>query len=335
MLHKIYSKLMDQKSKNIFKSRLLFSLTGDYTEICKIVADTDQAAEIRHKISLSEDRRTFIWGTGFWGNHLIKSFPDIEWQGYVDNSPRESEKNRMPVYNPQEFLEIYSGQPVFIATAFYHEEVYRQLLSYGIEEDKIINAGKLMVDLFDNQYFDLPFLPHVQDEVFVDAGCFDGLTVRNFIKWSGGKYREIISFEPDAICLEKCRAVLKDVENLTLENTGLWSSNGILSFHATGGSDSQIAKEGETRITTGMLDEIAGDRRITFIKMDIEGAEKEALIGARNIIRNQKPKLAVSIYHKKEDIWELPELLLEINPEYQFYLRHYSLRDAETVLYAV
>lgn len=84
-----------------------------------------------------------------------------------------------------------------------------------------------------------------------------------------------------------------------------------------------------------MLDEIAGDRRITFIKMDIEGAEKEALVGAQNIIRNQKPKLAISIYHKKEDIWELPALLLEMNPEYQFYLRHYSLREAETVLYAV
>ncbi|MDE6202606.1 MAG: FkbM family methyltransferase [Lachnospiraceae bacterium] len=335
MLEQIYAKLTDQKSKDIFKSRLLFSLTGDYTEICKIVADTDQAAEIRRKINLSEDRQVFIWGTGFWGNYLIKSFPDIDWRGYVDNSPRESVKNGMPVYSSQEFLKMYSGQLILIATAFYHEEIYHQLLSHGIGENKIINAGKLMVDLFDNQYFDLPFLTHAQDEVFVDAGCFDGLTVRNFIKWSGGKYREIISFEPDAMCLEKCRALLKDVENLTLENTGLWSSNGVLSFHATGSSDSQIAKEGETRITTGMLDEIAGDRRITFIKMDIEGAEKEALIGAQNIIKNQKPKLAVSIYHKKEDIWELPKLLLEMNPEYRFYLRHYSLREAETVLYAV
>lgn len=335
MLEQIYAKLTDQKSKEIFKSRLLFSLTGDYSEICKIVAGTDEAAEIRRKVSLSKDSHTFIWGTGFWGNYLTKSFPDIKWQGYVDNAPRESEKNGMPVFTPQEFLEIYSGQPVLIATAFYHEEIYRQLRSCGIEENKIINAGKLMVDLFDKQYFDLPALPHVQDEVFVDAGCFDGLTVRNFIKWSGGKYREIIAFEPDAMCLEKCRSVLKDVADLTLENKGLWSSKGILSFHATGSSDSQIDEEGETRITTGMLDEIAGDRKITFIKMDIEGAEKEALMGARNIIRNQKPKLAISIYHKKEDIWELPGLLLEMNPEYRFYLRHYSLRDAETVLYAV
>ena len=69
--------------------------------------------------------------------------------------------------------------------------------------------------------------------------------------------------------------------------------------------------------------------------MDIEGAEREAIIGARNIIKSQKPKMAVSIYHKKEDIWELPKLLIEINPEYKFYLRHYSFRDAETVLYAI
>ena len=68
--------------------------------------------------------------------------------------------------------------------------------------------------------------------------------------------------------------------------------------------------------------------------MDIEGAEKEALLGAEKITREQKPKLAISIYHKNEDIWEIPSLILEMNPEYRFYIRHYSFRFAETVLYA-
>ena len=68
--------------------------------------------------------------------------------------------------------------------------------------------------------------------------------------------------------------------------------------------------------------------------MDIEGAEIPALKGAEMIIRDVKPKLAISIYHRPEDIIEIPELLLQYRSDYQFYLRHYSLHAYDTVLYA-
>lgn len=69
--------------------------------------------------------------------------------------------------------------------------------------------------------------------------------------------------------------------------------------------------------------------------MDIEGAELKALEGAENLIRNAHPKLAICVYHKNEDIDQIPRLLLEYYPEYRFYLRHYSVTKAETVLYAI
>jgi hypothetical protein len=69
--------------------------------------------------------------------------------------------------------------------------------------------------------------------------------------------------------------------------------------------------------------------------MDIEGAELNALKGAEQIIKRYKPKLAICIYHKPEDIWTIPNLLLEFVPDYQFYIRHYSLTCFETVLYAL
>ena len=59
------------------------------------------------------------------------------------------------------------------------------------------------------------------------------------------------------------------------------------------------------------------------------------MLGARNIIESYKPKLAISIYHKSEDIWQLPQLILEMNSEYKLYLRHYSTAAAETVMYAI
>lgn len=91
----------------------------------------------------------------------------------------------------------------------------------------------------------------------------------------------------------------------------------------------------EVEIPVCALDDVCNDRDITFIKMDIEGSERQALLGSRKTIERCKPKLAISIYHKSEDIWELPDLILQMNRDYTFYLRHYSLASEDTVLYAI
>lgn len=332
---KIYKRLMDRESKEIYKSRVLFSLTGDYSEICHVVAKTVQAGELRRRVLKFSEMPIFLWGTGFWADYLYRGFRDIHWSGFVDNYPRIETKNGLPVLQAEKFREDYQNALVVIASTTWHKEIYEQLKSWGYDAERVVDAGALMLELFEQQYFDLPSLPHMEKEVFVDAGCFDGLSVRSFLKWSGGKYESIMAFEPDKRCYEQCREQLKDVDKLTLIDKGLWSSRKVLSFHATGASDSAVSCDGEVQIETLQLDEVLGDRDVTFLKMDIEGAEKEALLGARKTIKRCRPKLAISVYHKPEDIWELPELILDIYPDYELYIRHYSLRDAETVLYAV
>lgn len=69
--------------------------------------------------------------------------------------------------------------------------------------------------------------------------------------------------------------------------------------------------------------------------MDVEGHEEKTLLGARKTIASQHPILAISIYHKREDIWNLPSIILDMYSGYRFYLRHYSVRTIETVLYAI
>jgi hypothetical protein len=69
--------------------------------------------------------------------------------------------------------------------------------------------------------------------------------------------------------------------------------------------------------------------------MDVEGAEKEALLGARKTIQNEKPALAVCVYHKFDDLYVIPDLIQSFGVKYKYYLRHYTLGLAETVLYAV
>jgi hypothetical protein len=77
------------------------------------------------------------------------------------------------------------------------------------------------------------------------------------------------------------------------------------------------------------------NEKITFIKMDIEGSEPQALSGAEEIIKKQKPKLAICVYHKPEHLWEIPLYLKKIVPEYKIYIRHHTPLEYETVCYAV
>jgi hypothetical protein len=100
--------------------------------------------------------------------------------------------------------------------------------------------------------------------------------------------------------------------------------------------NSSIQQTGGEDINVVSLDEHMAGQRVTFIALDIEGGELAAIQGAKGIIAEQKPKLAISVYHRPEDIWEIPLLVKEYNPGYKFYLRHYHLLDMlETVMYAL
>ena len=116
---------------------------------------------------------------------------------------------------------------------------------------------------------------------------------------------------------------------------GLWNKEETIKFTSMGNGASYIGETDasyEIRVTA--MDEVIRER-VTFIKLDIEGSEYQAICGAERLIKTHNPKLAISVYHKPEDIWKLPKLLLSYNRNYSFYLRHYSLAASETVLYAI
>ena len=86
-------------------------------------------------------------------------------------------------------------------------------------------------------------------------------------------------------------------------------------------------------VNTSNLDDMI-DEKVSFIKLDIEGAEYKALLGARRIIKTYKPKLAICVYHRHDDLCRLPMLIHEMVPDYKFYLRHHHPNEWDTVLYA-
>lgn len=132
------------------------------------------------------------------------------------------------------------------------------------------------------------------------------------------------------MCSEVIRC--EKLRNYQLYDCGLWDKKDIASFGGSGCP--HIDSGGEQTIKLESLDEFLQSNKVTFIKMDIEGAELKALIGAKKTIKKYKPKLAICIYHKPDDIWEIPLYIHDLVPEYKMYIRHYSAKGCSTILYA-
>lgn len=336
-IRKIYSLFGDKISKDIFGNRVLYSLTEDTKYIRNIVCSIEVGNEIYHKLKESPKKK-IIFGSGSVGKRLVRTYSDILFECFVDNRYAGQFYREYPIIDIHELKEKYSEELIIIATNRYHREILDQLLKEGFQEKNIINIGKEYEKLNCLQYFDLPQLDERQKEkeIFIDGGCFDGSTSLGFINWCkkiiGGGY--IYAWEPDLANREKCIKVLESGKiPYQMIPKGLWSEYAEMNFKSNGGSSS-IIKDGDVHIIADSIDRCI-DAPVTYIKMDIEGAEYQAILGAKKTIEKYKPKLAICVYHKPEDVWELPWLIHEINPEYKFYLRHYSFGDVETVLYAL
>jgi FkbM family methyltransferase len=187
------------------------------------------------------------------------------------------------------------------------------------------------------QYLDRDIIKLDDKEIFVDAGSYTGDTITAFINEVKGIFNKIYAFEPDP---RNFYELNKIVQKLAYKNKieimpyGLYDSNTYFSFDSEKKGSSCISLEGRSKVKLVKLDDIINEE-VTFIKMDIEGAEINALIGARKIIEKFKPKLAVCLYHKPNDLWEIPLFIKSIVPEYKIYIRHYSMDIGETVCYAV
>jgi FkbM family methyltransferase len=185
------------------------------------------------------------------------------------------------------------------------------------------------------QYFAPDIIKLSDKEVFVDGGGYTGDTVEEFLKQTEGKFDKIYSFEPERSKHKEFHEKFRAINHIELVPFGLWSKKDVLKFHSNNDITSFLGEDGDIEIPATSIDERLNGDPVTFIKMDIEGAELEALKGAATSIKKYKPKLAICVYHRSLDMVEIPLFLKELVPEYKIYLRHYSVNICETVCYAV
>lgn len=168
-------------------------------------------------------------------------------------------------------------------------------------------------------------------EKFVDVGGFDGDTTLEFCT-RFPDYKKVYLFEPSSKNMAAAKNRLSSFNNIDYFNFGLSNKEESLMFNENQGSASNIQNEGEVEIKVSMLDKLIQDD-ISFIKMDIEGWELNALKGASRHIVENHPKLAVAVYHHATDFIDIPKFVLSLNKNYNIYLRHYTQGWSETVMF--
>jgi FkbM family methyltransferase len=216
--------------------------------------------------------------------------------------------------------------------------------------ENLTSENKFWTDIYNkNQYFCLDELMTDSNEVYVDIGAAVGDTVERFIWEKNGYISGIYAFEPSP---HEYEALKYRMERLTREwmfnknqinvvNAGIAEKTGkrILQTNKLGTNfimDSSAGHDGVggDYVDIYCMNDYFKDVPVTFIKADVEGYEMRCLLGASAVIKRDKPKMALCIYHKPEDIFEFIEYIIAIAPEYKFKLRHHSRNWTETVLYA-
>ena len=183
----------------------------------------------------------------------------------------------------------------------------------------------------EEQYFE-PFLD-LHGETFVDAGGFDGDTTEVFCSHDPA-YKSVHLFEPSVHNMSRARDKLAGRRDINFHPLGLSDVGGKLGFDAEAGSASAVSTSGAGTIQVVTLDEAVADS-VSFIKMDLEGWETRALVGAEAHIARSRPKMALAVYHRASDFRDIARFARGLHPDYRIFLRHYTQGWSETVMFFV
>jgi FkbM family methyltransferase len=238
-------------------------------------------------------------------------------------------------------LDYYRGylEEIEVASELFEDnessEVYRSILNIYLMQQGI----EVPHHAYSEQYFpeDIEFSKGYG--CFINCGAYDGDTIRQLVKKTG-KINMLVCFEPEMENFKRLSEYLVS-EQYCIADTiialpcGVHDSARQLYFESGCSVNSAISESGDTLIQCISLDEMLHGLGPTFIQMDIEGAEPEALNGAIRTIKASQCDLAISVYHEPSHLWRIPLFIHALNSKYRFYLRNYSGGVTDTVLYAV
>lgn len=310
-LKKVYNMLEDEESKFTYLNRLNYLVSGNMIFIEEIVKKylpemplwkSETPQEFLNR--LPKNKPFVLFGAGIRGAEVLPLFQDDERFAGFCSSTIEKQKNGFMGYSviSPETLLAKKDFTVIVSASSAEAEVLGILSRGNYPQDLIFTLSSL-APVYNDQYFGPEFITYKDEEVFVDVGCCnlrDSIRLRDHCH----HVKKVYAFEPDPQNYKICQ---RNKERYHFPETeiypfGAWSEDTILLFSAVGSGNSRVNGNGEIQVPVRAIDHvIPEEEQVTFIKMDIEGSELEALKGARRTLQRCRPKLAISLYHKPEE----------------------------------
>ena len=230
-----------------------------------------------------------------------------------------------PDYYAERGDDISRGRALLDAKG--QEEFDRQMrLRLGDFSGQVIDS--------DTQYFPKDIVRIDQNEVFVDCGAYDGDTIKDFRTFTNDHFDRIVAFEPDPDNFEALRSAVRGESRIAVQPYAIGRRRETLRF-AIGGTGARISSTGTCEVQAISLDEALQGIAATYIKLDIEGSEPDALEGGCKTITTHRPKLAVCCYHAPDHLWTIPQRLNKLLPGSQLTLRTHRSDGFDCVCYCI
>lgn len=254
-------------------------------------------------------------------NNFIKYFDQFKFWGSFDPENGDYTTFRLRAENIKmhlyDYLHLYRRLEDYLSK----RTLLSILLNWAMLDMKNIHLVKSIF----KDYYEPDIFPDNKDDVFVDCGAYIGDSIFNYLNSYGVHYKKIYAYEVSKDTIEVLNKNIEaaNVPNVIVKNKGVGCENGFMYIESNIESSANKLTDNplSEKVEIVKLDDDIDDK-ITFIKMDIEGAEKDALKGAARTIKENMPKLAICVYHGYDDLLDIPELIDSINPNYKFYLRH-------------
>ena len=315
--------------------RICWCVGGEYPveRISDVLVSTEKPYDIIVAFSFFDRSMETKYRADFPGKINHVEFDDIFPHFWMQPQIYHVERSFYEEHNPA-LTELYASLNDDFSRAIMVSFVEQRISGdYGYSEGMVSNV--------DDRYYDPTIIRKNKQLVLVDCGAYDGEDTRNFFeRYQDDLFAFVLEPDPDNFRMMETKLAEYD-DSVERINKVVADCETTMAFSTGGGEGSGLSDNGDTEIESISIDAIYRNykekfaERDTIIKMDIEGAELKALKGAEQFIKEKMPYLAISLYHKPEDIIEIPRYLKSICPNYQFYLRRYNFGFRELIFYAV
>ena len=236
---------------------------------------------------------------------------------------------------------FYDGrsEEILAGLDLWADDASRELYAAVVAGRLSADPGTLPAPALDDQYFPATLPPLRSPIRLVDCGAYTGDTMAAALRL-GLELGDVCAFEPDPENFRALAAWGRGRPAASRFPLSLWpcavgAASGQVRFRSGAGGASGVGAEGGTTVPCVALDDAIPDFPATLLKLDIEGAEPEALAGAAGLIRRARPRLAVCVYHRPEHLWTIPQMVRREHPAYDLLLRLHRFSAFDLVMYAL